>query len=189
VTGLVPAVRVEAVSATPGPEELRLFARQHLLYEVTMLFQLAQRVVLPPGEHYPAAVRNAELEAFAIHARLLLGFLHEKPEPKSGDALARHYADTWTPPALTATLSKVPERVGREVAHLSYGRPRLDEEARGWPVEAIAADIGATLKDFVAQADPARLPADVATKVRELTTPPVDPLAALSIPQHRATAL
>jgi hypothetical protein len=168
----------------PTPDELRAFARDHLLYEVAMLRLLTDRL-LAARDHDQAAgtrdlawldlaTRNAQVEAFAIHARAALGFLHEvpKPKPNKEDALARHYAPGWEPPPLTPTLSKVPDRVGQEIAHLSYGRRTLEEEARAWPYGEIWIDVAAVLRRFAEQASPELLPEDVARLIQDLTVAP-----------------
>jgi hypothetical protein len=91
------------------PEQLRDFAREHLLYEVRMLRRLtvALKDVLDHREAggdieqlYPLEVRNAMVESFAVRARLLIDFLYgpRVVNPKSDYTLAEHYiVGDWEP--------------------------------------------------------------------------------------------
>jgi hypothetical protein len=191
------------MSTVPTQDELRDFARNHLLYEVEMFSRLTARLLVvlehdakvgrQDRDWLDIETRNAQVESFAIHARALRGFLHEipKPHPNKPDALARHYAHGWNPPALGPTLDVVADRVGQEVAHLSYGRLRIDEEAKGWPYGQMWLDIASVLQQFVAQASPELLPEDVATTIDDLTAPPskTDTIATALSSTHGATSL
>jgi len=164
----------------PTPDELRSFAREHLVYEVWMLGGLTDRLleVLEHDERVgerdldwlDMVTRNALVEAFTIHARLLIHFLYEPSQVRADDALARHYVQEgeWTPPELTGELEQVGRRVGKGVAHLTYDRLLVTEETKGWRYGRIWEDATA-LRAFAGQASSELLPADVAERIGELT--------------------
>jgi hypothetical protein len=167
----------------PRPDELRGFAKDHLLYEVEMFSLLTARLLKALAHDAEAGkrdldwldieTRNAQVESFAIHTRALLGFLYEPRHSKPDDAMASHFVpDGWKPPPLRPALQRVGPRVGKEVAHLTYGRLRVDEEAKGWPYGQIWLDVAAVLREFLAQASPELLPEEVARKIHGLTAPP-----------------
>lgn len=97
----------------------------------------------------------ALIESFAIHARALIDFLfRERGEGgKKTDGFAADYFDPgqWrslSPPAET-TLDPVRQQVGEQIAHISYNRAALTEEATEWPFAQIAASIGRPLRVFL----------------------------------------
>jgi hypothetical protein len=101
----------------------------HLCYEVKMLLAtdllLLREGVAPRNRNDFAewAIHNALLESHTIHARALYAFLFQGPA-KDGDATAADYAFDWPRkrPKPAAVLVTVSPRVGREIAHLTYGR-------------------------------------------------------------------
>jgi hypothetical protein len=94
----------------------------------------------------------AHLEAFCVHARNLIHFLHPNTA-KDDDVLAQDFFDDlilWKKKrgALPELLKKARERVNVEVAHLSYERlGRLGEEKK-WPFQDICAAIEGRLGVF-----------------------------------------
>jgi hypothetical protein len=112
--------------------ELRQASR-HLFYEAWMFSELAQG--LSKNAFSPDSTRNAALEAFAMHARVLLGVLYSH-KPRPDDVIAEDYFDdlaTWAvPKELPDPLKPVPPRVGAEIAHLSYQRNEVTPDAKKW---------------------------------------------------------
>jgi hypothetical protein len=170
----------------PSDERLREFAREHLYYEVWMLAGLTeqfQSIVAaidgagPDGEpDIPDLVtRNAQVESFAIHARVLIDFLYSGPQ-RPDDAVAADFFDKeedWRTlrPAKTKELERVPRRVGKGVAHLTYERLEVIEE--DWHA-AIWSDLAAVVRIFAKNASADRLPDDV--RERLLTHAPGESL-------------
>jgi len=85
----------------------------------------------------------AALEAFAVSARALADFFWRDREPISGpklrmtDAFAVDWLsrDEWDPGDKPVELERINNRVGQDIAHISYRRLDRSEE-RGWqPVE------------------------------------------------------
>jgi hypothetical protein len=98
---------------------------------------------LASGVFGEGPVANALLESFTLHARGLLQFFFPKA-PRDDDVLAQDYfggKPAWEdvrgdmPPA----LSQIDFRVGKEVAHLTYARLSVRDEAKGWDIREIAA--------------------------------------------------
>jgi hypothetical protein len=171
----------------PSADELRAFAEEHLLYEVRMLTALTTRLkeVLEYDqkagkrdlEWLDMETRNAQVESFAMHARGLLDFFYETAPVHRDDALARHFVDgEWNPPPQTEALADVKRRVNKEVAHLTYPRLLVTEEAKNWDYGRIWLDFGEVIRAFLDRASPDRLPPAVVSKIKEIL-PPNDPLA------------
>lgn len=121
-------------------QELR-DASEHLFYELWMLDRVANLLAL--GAFGEGAMTNALLESFTMHARALFQFFFPKA-PRHDDVLAEDYfggRDAWEAVRGTTpvALSQVDVRVGKEVAHLTYARLSVTEEAKGWKILEIAA--------------------------------------------------
>jgi hypothetical protein len=143
-------------------EELRAFS-EHLLYELQMLFRLADRLRSHTDgeEQLPWEVEMACIESFAIHTRALAQFIWRD---RTGD---RHpddaFASDYFPPGEWATLRDrvqrsaidgLSARTGHEVAHLSYKRTAIAEEERSWPFDVIAGVIGRAFRLFLENVSP-----------------------------------
>ena len=76
-------------------------------------------------------IHNALLEAHTVHARALYAFFFQDCR-KPDDAVAGDFVSQWASlrPTPGAALESVSPRVGKEIAHLTYGRLayRTDEE-------------------------------------------------------------
>ena len=131
-------------------EELRK-ASDHLFYEFGMFTELAR--MLGAGILKEQAIKNAALESFTIHARALLDFLYSKKDPRRDDVIAEDFFEdplTWTNsrPDKSERVKDVHERVGKEVAHLSYRRQEVTPETKPWYFAAIAEEIGKVFESF-----------------------------------------
>lgn len=96
--------------------------------------------------------RNALLESFTLHARALLDFFYGRRRKKD-DALASDFfeEDAWeqSRPPMAGTLSDVNRRVGKEIAHLTYSRANVTEEAKGWPIVPMYLALASVFGRFV----------------------------------------
>jgi len=128
----------------------------HLLYEVQMLINsslaLASLKINENNGPLLITIRNALVESFAIHARILLDFLYSKRE-KETDMIADDFfdeLDKWRKvrPKKTPLLKIIHRRVGKEIVHLSYNRLKDETGNRKWSIQ-IAKDIVAVLDKFV----------------------------------------
>jgi hypothetical protein len=178
--------------------ELQAFATEHLDYELGMLAGLTKRLqgVLehdgeagkPDLEWLDRETRNAQVESFAIHARLLLDFFYPSEKPRDDDVLAKHFVDgAWRPPALTPALSELRQRVGKGVAHLTYSRLNVTEEGKQWLYTDICSDFGHVVRAFAAAASSERLPEDVRETMRELYREPKRSAASAGLATTTAT--
>ncbi len=159
-------------------DEIRSFADEHLLYEISMVAGLTRRLARfrtlltsrPPDatrdgltdELFHLTGRNADIEAFTVHTRVLLDFLY-RDRRKQNDAMAADFFSdgSWPQvrPEKTASLAKVHRRVGTEIAHLSYRRA-ASAEPQEWPYGEIWHDLSHVLRVFVDNADQDRLSQD-----------------------------
>lgn len=131
-------------------DELRA-ASDHLAYEISMLRSSGHALL--SGISLGDAVRNALLESFTIHARVLLDFLYAE-DPHRDDVIAEDFfqsPDVWLKarPQKPPSLDFISRRVGKEVAHLTYARQGVTPEAKSWPVQAILADFETVLRAFI----------------------------------------
>lgn len=123
-------------------DELRK-AADHLSYEIEMLDRMATALALGLAGDGP--IKNAFLESFVIHARVLLQFLYDET-PRPDDVIAEDFfkdPSAWrsSRPAMTALLSTVRRRVGKEAAHLTYARQVVNPEDKPWEFLSIARDL------------------------------------------------
>ena len=142
-------------------DELKALS-EHLLYEVEMLFKTADRLsAIAEGESVPWEVRMALIEAFAVRARAMIEFLWQDETRWKEDALAVDFFEpgAWAElrPEMESTLGDVTRRAGQEIAHLTYHRVRVVEDAKGWPFVHIAAAIGRCLRPFADNVSPTRV--------------------------------
>jgi len=138
---------------------------EHLLYEIQMLFGTAQALsTVGPSNGKDSriwATRNALLESFTIHARILLYFLYSA-KPRPSDVIAEDFFDngsTWLQkrPAKSQLLTTIHSRVGKEVAHLTYVRLDVTSEDKQWEFVNIANEIGGVLEKFLRLVPDARV--------------------------------
>jgi hypothetical protein len=126
----------------PPAEDLRRFAEDHLLYEAGMLYEMTGKLM---NRHHKddQVVENGLLESFAIHSRNLLDFVWLDEPMKPTDAVAADYfpEGEWNPPEQSERLSKLKDRVGKEIVHLSYNRLTIPDDERGWQVLGIGPEI------------------------------------------------
>jgi hypothetical protein len=123
-------------------------ASDHLHYEIGMLFGTAN--ALAGGSCAQGLCLNAFIESFTLHARNLLSFLYSD-KPREDDVIGEDYVSDWATrrPTETSSLQVVHRRVGKEVAHLTYARLSVTEEAKRWQFLQLAKDIGAVISVFL----------------------------------------
>jgi hypothetical protein len=124
----------------PSVERLRDFADEHLLYEGGMLYEVTGKLMNRHHEDDPI-VENALLESLGVHSRCLIDFLWLDKPMKGTDAIARDWIEDWEAPEMSERLSKVKDRVGMEMVHLSYNRLDIPEDEKGWQVLGIGPEI------------------------------------------------
>lgn len=102
---------------------------------------------------------NAQIEAFAIHARALLDFFyHEYHKPRRDDILAKNFfnnGEDWIirrPPMDENEFKNIRDRVGKQIAHLTYFRNQVPDEPsekEPWPIAEILDKIKGVFKVFL----------------------------------------
>jgi len=157
-------------------EDLRAWAREHLVYEAQMFAYAAVelgRLQDKPRDHRS----NSLLECFAVHTRCLRDFLWHDRKDRHMDAFAADFCapGIWKsergdiPPALKEVKDR--NRLGREVMHLTYFRAAVPAEIKDWPVSDIVHEIVTALDSFTLFALPSRLDEDTANALEQLTNP------------------
>ena len=156
---------------------------EHLHYEIQMLYGTAWMLAafrvpttLSPLEQH--IVHNALLESFTIHVRNLLDFLYG-PGSKPDDVLSDDFFDDpslWPQkrPPKSSLLAEAHKRVGKEVAHSTYGRLKVTPETKPWSYLLIAREIGAVLQEFIKFVPTIRLNERVMKALKELQVPDLD---------------
>ena len=141
-----------------SPQKLRAFSKEHLWYEVDMLYGVMELLVGGIDDHY---LYNALLEAFVLHSSVILDFFY-KPAVKPDDARAVHYVRD--PDAFKQALPPFEQKFGgftrrrnKEVVHLSYRRLYVRPEEKRWGSPKITKDIRRIVDLFLDHADPVRL--------------------------------
>jgi hypothetical protein len=142
--------------------ELHAFSGEHLFYELEMTFWTAPLVVqyAMPKNVDEQVIKNALLESFLVHVRVLKAFLYD-PRSYADDVLAEDYVtnpEEWQKRRgpVPDALKRASRRTGGEVAHLTTRR-ESEPTARQWnPRELLDALIPAVCQ-FVAMTPPARL--------------------------------
>src|SRR5262249_39175958 len=124
---------------------------EHLLYEVSMLRQTAQRQPRDPFE------ANLLIECFGIHARVLLSFLCD--DPMDVDVTAADFIPDWNPAALALSpeLQQIRRRVNKELAHLTLQRKAFGDETKRWDRARLGDEILELVAVFEAGVPPQRL--------------------------------
>ena len=124
-----------------------------LFYEVDMLIETG-RVLASVMTGQPRVIKNAVLESFTLHTRVLLDFLYLDKPKWPDDVMALHFLDEpnkWKTnrPEKSQILESVHARVGTEVAHLTYKRLEISSEQRQWHFVAIAEEVATILNKLL----------------------------------------
>jgi hypothetical protein len=132
----------------------------HLCYEIKMLLTtdlLLMRETETPRDPIRLdewTIHNALFESHTLHARALYAFFFQGPR-KSGDAVASDYVTDWhrKRPKPAVILSTVSRRVGKEIAHLSYGRLAYKtDEDRQWAFTDVTKALIAVINAWLTKA-------------------------------------
>lgn len=149
----------------------RKWAHEHLMYEVNTLVAATDAIKrLSDGSTEMAFA----LESWAVHTRCLLEFLWHDRGRHPGDAFATDFCKPgeWKSirGALPPTLSQIVQenRVGREVAHLTYHRSAVKPEKKVWTNGKGTIEIVTQLHRLAEIARPERLAGETRDHMRKL---------------------
>ncbi len=136
------------MSTAPRPAQDLVEATEHLLYEMKMLVGTANEI---PGAANQPVAKYAFIESFALHARALLEFFYDSPQ--DDDVAAEHFVSDWptTRPALKPVLRDVWTKVGKQIAHLTYKRLSIHQQAKDWAFVQIAQEITDVFRVFTSR--------------------------------------
>jgi len=107
-------------------QELHDFAADHLYYELLMFHETAMGLKWRENLDADFALKNAFIESFTIHARVLAVFLYDKPQ-RDDDVTAEDYVkdiEAWRRAhgSMPPDLREVVVRTNKEIAHLTKQR-------------------------------------------------------------------
>lgn len=143
-------------------QKLIEFSAEHLCYEINCLYATVGSVSgVKVTNAWENNVKNVLLEGITLHARVLYQFLYWD-RTDNDDALAVHFfsdPNIWISnrPKPSENLKKLNKRVGKEIAHLTYSRMRIQLSDKGWNIYEIARELMQVLDVFVVNASPDRL--------------------------------
>jgi hypothetical protein len=129
-------------------EELREYAGEHVLYEITHFVRATQAIEAARAKLFPM---NFAVEVFALHVRNLLDFFAPR-NARSTDACARHFYKEWTAPRLDVYLQGARQMADKHVAHLTTDRTS-DVDLKTWAVEPIVCSLVPTIELFASGAE------------------------------------
>jgi len=150
---------------TMSDQQLLDYSGEHLLHELSMLWELAE--ALPRKK--ASTETSALVESYGIHLRNLIDFFYR--EGRRDDVTAQDFLDAtmiWEPKE-PLSLTKAHERANKELSHLTQARMSGNPPEKGWDTCAQLKEIAAVAKEFAAKASLKKLH----HKVREfLQLPP-----------------
>ncbi len=146
----------------PSPSNLKAFSKEHLLYEIRMFYgvcDILQQRKYFSGENQEMnmCIRNALLESFVLHLRVILDFLYDVQD-KDEDAIAVDYfkdKSYWKSirPKRSKILKESRLRINKEAAHLSYKRLLISKDQKVWQFLCIKNEVKNILNLFLEKAD------------------------------------
>lgn len=149
-------------------DELREYAREHVLYEITHFVRATQAIEAASVGLFPM---NFAVEVFALHLRNLLDFLAPRSARRT-DACAANFYKEWDEPDLNVYLREARWMADKHVAHLTSDRTS-DIDLKTWAVEPIVYSLAPIIRRFADGADLVceRFREQVAERLAELGTP------------------
>jgi hypothetical protein len=140
-------------------------ASEHLLYEVEMLQRTVHLIVVTA----PGTTKNALIESFLVHARLVAQFLgwNRVKKPRFDDVLAEHFSSSWSAGAEPAAIASTHASIAKRVVHLSYARGHASVDRHPWDFPAISLTLLGKVAEFIQQVPAANLATDWAAWRRE----------------------
>ena len=166
----IPVIEGQIVSIVPRSdgaltdEYLREYSREHLWYEISMLFHTGRS--LPSGVTSPVVdfVINAVLESFAIHLRNLLDFFYPENKPRKDDVVAVLYFDSCKLPldfpAFSDRLREARIRAHKQVSHLTTRRIFGNPAEKAWHYASLLEEMQITIHAFIRTASKTKLHPD-----------------------------
>jgi len=151
-------------AASPDPR----LADPHLRYEIDMFRELLPILHDPPPS---LAIRNALIESFLLHTRILINFLYPSGS-HTDDIVPTTFSSNWsetrssTPPS----LKRVREQANKRLAHLTTLRYKVEPSQRPWPLQTIVTDIGTALVRFAKQTPDDKLSPETRTSIEVLSS-------------------
>jgi hypothetical protein len=133
--------------------ELKKFLEEHFSYEVEMLYFSVTKLIEFKQINDSGGI-NMALETFLLHARNLREFFYYDTKKFPTDARASDFfeeGNLWREirPDETDSILKIKERVGKELAHLTYKRIYGTPPEKNWSCGETFKDLLKTVKIFL----------------------------------------
>jgi hypothetical protein len=123
------------------------------------------------GAEFSQVAWDGVLGSWTVHARKLIDFIDGPAHPRPDDILADDFMppDSAWPTARTRLLqlADLHNRVGKEIAHLTYPSAGRDE---GWEVGPATRELARAMTVFVAHAPADHLASDFAPRTEKVAT-------------------
>jgi hypothetical protein len=121
--------------------------------------------IVPPSDAESQAARvNSDIESFTVHLRALLDFFYiAADKARADDIIAEHFfqdPEDWyrvRPQLSDSKLTSIRDRVGKEIAHLTYKRLFLTTPQKLWPFLELKTVVLDALQAFLGNVDPSLL--------------------------------
>jgi hypothetical protein len=147
-------------TTTKNNAELRA-ASEHLHYEIDHVEHLVTEI----SGAQPGFQRNADIESFLVHARLVAHFLgwnrkwtDSNKGAREDDILAEDFVSSWSPSVPPMVINQsVNEEIGKRVAHLTYKRQHATVDKHEWRFSEIAGALVHEVLRFVQSVAPNKL--------------------------------
>jgi len=135
------------------------------------------------GPEHAHVIRNALVEAFAVHARGVSDFLF--CPPRDDDAAAEQFfaPGEWVRlrgEDISSELQAVRRRTNKEIAHLTYSRLNVPEASKSWMQQAIVIELRCVFFRFVEHVDPELVTHDFKSRAETLRVRPGSPPEAVA---------
>lgn len=150
-------------------EELKEYSREHVYYEIEMLFMSAFPRGVGSDVGHQQFLINLVTEVFVLHLRNLIIFLYP-PELKyrrDDDVYAYHFfqnEEAWIEicPTISDRLKKAKRRADKELAHLTAERKDSSNPEKPWDKNVLIKEILPTLREFASKADDSKISENIA---------------------------
>lgn len=143
--------------------QLMDFSGEHLMHELSMLWEMAQ--ILPHRK--AGAETSAFVESFCIHLRNLIDFFYRPA--KMDDVTAQDFLNPSTDwkPTEPSLLTNAHNRANKELNHLTQQRKSGASKDKEWDTATLLNEIDSVAKDFADHASPNKLHAKVFEFLKE----------------------
>ena len=165
VSANIPGGSLKTTQSQYAPDYLRRYSKDHLLYEIAMLFQFGRLLsggIAAQSPEVATILRNGSIEVFVLHLRNILDFFYSPPR-KTDIAAMMFYDSAKLPsgfPHKSKTLDKAHWRAHKEMSHLTTERLWEGDPKKAWNFPQLMNEIKPLVEKFIETASHSRLHPD-----------------------------